>query len=96
MSEKLSCEWCGSDDVKLEKRSVYWELPEGTRAVEIKETPTACCVSCGMEYQKEAMVKEIEDQLFLIDRSKLGKEVLYEELMQMPRLLKRNYFDFTQ
>jgi hypothetical protein len=33
--------------------------------------------------------------LFLIDTKKIGKSITYEELMALPRLLKRNYFDFT-
>jgi uncharacterized YokU family protein len=41
------------------------------------------------------ITKEIEDQLFLIDTKKLGKVVTFEELMAQPRLLKRNYFDFS-
>ncbi|RLQ95201.1 YokU family protein [Falsibacillus albus] len=93
--EKNRCDWCGGDSVSIEKKSVYWELPEGTRAIEITGTPTVCCTSCSMEYQKETMVKEIEDQLFLIDRTKLASVLTFEDLMSMPRLLKRNYFDFS-
>ena len=40
------------------------------------------------------VVKEIEDQLFLIYTKDLPKQLTYEELMERPRLLKRNYFDF--
>lgn len=48
-----------------------------------------------MIYQEDEIVKEIEDQLFLIDTKKLAKKVTFRELMEYPRLLKRNYFDFT-
>lgn len=48
-----------------------------------------------MIYQEDEIVKEIEDQLFLIDTKKLEKQVTFQELMNQPRLLKRNYFDFT-
>lgn len=75
--------------------SVFWELPDGTRAIEITETPTQSCTDCKMIYQSEAIVKEIENQLYLIDCKQLGKVVSFEELMAIPRLLKKNYFDFS-
>lgn len=48
-----------------------------------------------MSYQNEEITKVIEDQLFLIDTSKIGKRIDYNELLKIPRLLKRNYFDFS-
>lgn len=90
-----SCEWCGSGKVTTVEQSVFWELPEGTRAIEIIGTPTVSCHGCGMEYQDENLVKIIEDQLFLIDRTKLPPTIRYEDFMNLPRLLKRNYFDFS-
>ncbi len=92
---KLVCEWCSSSKVKSISDSVFWELPDGTRAIEISETPTLSCPDCSMIYQTEAIIKEIEDQLFLIDCQQIGKVIPYEELMKIPRLLKRNYFDFS-
>lgn len=88
------CEWCESQEISIEKQSVFWELPDGTKAIEIKETPTVLCNSCGMAYQVEKTIKEIEDQLFLMDTKGIGKDISFEQLMEMPRLLKRNYFDF--
>lgn len=90
------CDWCESPDIQNGEQSVYWELPDGTRAIEIKETPTIICRECGMIYQEEPTIKRIEDQLFLIDTRLIEKEVLYDKLMEFPRLLKRNYFDFSQ
>jgi uncharacterized YokU family protein len=90
-----NCEWCDSTQVDLEYKPVYWELPDGTRAIEIVETPTVKCNACQMSYQNEKITKEIENQLFLIDTKQLGKKISYSELMQIPKLLKRNYFDFT-
>ncbi|MBS4176654.1 YokU family protein [Lederbergia citrea] len=89
------CEWCDHQTTMIVNRSVFWELPEGTRAIEITDTPTIYCEKCLMEYQSEKMVKEIEDQLFLIDRTKLSSKIDYESFMSLPRLLKRNYFDFS-
>ncbi|WP_080845749.1 YokU family protein [Cytobacillus gottheilii] len=89
-----SCDWCESSHVVLTKQSVYWELPEGTRAIEITDTPSIYCHDCHMIYQNDEMVKNIEDQLFLIDREKLTAVVPYKDFMQMERILKRNYFDF--
>jgi uncharacterized YokU family protein len=89
------CEWCDSQNVELRTESTFWELPDGTRAIEISETPTIVCQDCKIYYQPDEIVKKIEDQLFLVDTKKIGKSIRYEELMKLPRLLKRNYFDFT-
>jgi|GEM_PF-299072 uncharacterized YokU family protein len=91
----LKCEWCESKNIHEEKDVVYWELPDGTRAIEIHETPVISCQDCNMKYLTEEKTKEIEDQLFLIDASKLPKKTTYENIMKQPRLLKRNYFDFS-
>lgn len=91
----LQCEWCSGTHVNLGKSSVYWELPDGTRAIEISETPTVTCDDCSMVYQTETIVKEIENQLFLIDCQQIGKVIPFDELMKLPRLLKKNYFDFS-
>lgn len=90
------CAWCGCLDIAHGCGNVYWELPDGTRAISITETPEISCNDCKMVYQPENIVKEIENHLFLIDTRKIGKSIPYGELMKMPKLLKRNYFDFTQ
>ncbi|MDP4162550.1 MAG: YokU family protein [Bacillota bacterium] len=92
---ETQCEWCGSTQITKELQKVFWELPDGTRAIEILQTPTICCGDCKMAYQSTQLVKEIEDQLFLIETKALNKTITYAELMKMPRLLKRNYFDFS-
>lgn len=88
------CHWCNSHRITHELASVYWELPDGTRAIEIRETPTIFCYECNMNYQDEEIVREIENQLFLIDTKELAMKINYQNLMEIPRLLKRNYFDF--
>jgi uncharacterized YokU family protein len=75
---------------------VFWELPDGKLSIEINKTPSIHCQSCGIFYQLEETVKEIEDQLYLIDTQNIEKKLSYKELMSKPRLLKRNYFDFSQ
>ncbi|HEY2421383.1 MAG TPA: YokU family protein [Neobacillus sp.] len=90
----MECEWCRSDKLKSITESVFWELPDGTRAIEITETPTQSCSDCALTYQSEQVIKEIENQLFLIDCKQIGKIIRYEELMNLPKLLKKNYFDF--
>ncbi|WP_066366147.1 YokU family protein [Neobacillus fumarioli] len=92
----MKCQWCGSNTAQETNNTVYWELPDGTKAIEIRETPSIHCPECGMTYQSDELVKEIEDQLFLIDTSKLEKSMTFETLMAVPRLLKRNYFDFSK
>lgn len=100
MSEVITmhshCTWCDSKHIEEKKASVFWELPDGSRAIEITETPSILCHDCDMEYQPDEQVKEIEDQLFLIDTKTIDKEISFAELMARPRLLKRNYFDFSQ
>lgn len=90
-----SCHWCDSSQITSQHHTVYWELPDGTNAISIEETPSIYCSNCEMIYQEDEIVKDIEDQLFLIDTKKLAKQVTYQDLMNQPRLLKRNYFDFT-
>ncbi|NRD76541.1 YokU family protein [Bacillus sp. BRMEA1] len=92
----MNCQWCGSDKAERTNNTVYWELPDGTKTIEIRETPSVHCSNCGMTYQSDEMVKEIEDQLFLINTTKLEKSMTYETLMAVPRILKRNYFDFSK
>ncbi|MCS0543496.1 YokU family protein [Aeromonas veronii] len=90
----LNCMWCDSEKAKEATNSVFWELPDGTRAIEITDTPSVKCDECGMEYQEETIINEIEDQLMLIDTKKLLKTISYKELMEIPRFLKHNYFRF--
>ncbi|MFI8707168.1 YokU family protein [Bacillus sp. NPDC077411] len=90
----MRCMWCEGEEAIESVNTVYWELPDGTQTITIEETPCIACSTCGMHYQSEAIVKEIEDQLFLIYTKDLPKQVTYTELMERPRLLKRNYFDF--
>jgi uncharacterized YokU family protein len=91
---ELLCEWCGNE-AKNGESNVYWELPDGSRAIEITETPAIYCSECEMVYQTEEVIKQIEDQLFLIDTKPIAKTISYGKLMSLPRLLKRNYFDFS-
>jgi uncharacterized YokU family protein len=90
----ITCEWCGGKAFEGEG-TVYWELPDGSRDIEIKATPAVICRECDMMYQNDNVTKEIEDQLFLVDKKKIGSSISFKELMELPRLLKRNYFDFS-
>jgi uncharacterized YokU family protein len=91
---EIICEWCGGKASEGEG-AVYWELPDGSRAIEIIATPTVICKECDMVYQTDTVTKEIEDQLFLVDTKLVGNKISFKELMELPRLLKRNYFDFS-
>ncbi|KWW22395.1 MULTISPECIES: YokU family protein [Peribacillus] len=90
-----TCPWCEKGKLSAINGTVYWELPDGTRAIEITETPSSHCEHCDALFQNDEIVKEIENQLFLIDSKQLEKQTKYSELMSMKRLLKRNYFDFS-
>jgi uncharacterized YokU family protein len=89
----INCEWCGGKAFEGEG-TVYWELPDGTKAIEITATPAVICKGCDMVYQTDDVTKEIEDQLFLVDTRKISSSISFKELMEIPRLLKKNYFDF--
>nr|WP_246141101.1 YokU family protein [Bacillus marasmi] len=58
----MKCEWCGGTANNGEN-TVYWELPDGSRAIEITMTPAIICQECGMEYQTDITIKDIEDLL---------------------------------
>ncbi|WP_227938232.1 YokU family protein [Alkalihalobacillus deserti] len=90
----MKCEWCEEDGAKVISCTVYWELPDGSRAIEITETPGIYCKSCGMEYQTESTIIQLEDQLMIIDTKNLEKTITYTQLMAQPKLLKHNYFRF--
>ena len=88
------CPWCEVGELESVTDSVYWELPDGTRAIEISDTPSFYCDNCCALFQGDEVVEKIEEQLFLIDTKQLGSPITYEDLLKMKRLLKRNYFDF--
>ena len=71
----------------------FWELPDRTKAIEIRETPCTKCNDCGMSYQEEEIIEQIEEQLLLSIRI-LESSLTFDELMGKPRLLKKNYFKF--
>ncbi|MRX72888.1 YokU family protein [Bacillus lacus] len=90
----IKCDWCFSPQAEQGKNTVYWELPDGSRAIEIINSPCVICRKCGMTYQEENIIEQIEEQLLLINTSLLEKSITFSELMKQPRLLKRNYFKF--
>ncbi|WP_088071487.1 YokU family protein [Gottfriedia luciferensis] len=92
----MACQWCESVNVIESTNTVYWELPDGTKAIEIKETPCIECLDCNMTYQTDDTVSAIEEQLYLINTKLLDKTMSYQQLINQPRLLKRNYFDFSK
>ena len=91
---EIKCEWC-EGNASSGENMVYWELPDGSRASEITMTPAVICKECDMVYQPDNIIKEIEDQLFLVDTKQIRNSIRFKELMTLPRLLKRNYFDFS-
>ncbi|RBW67708.1 YokU family protein [Bacillus taeanensis] len=92
----MQCLWCETDSASHTKLTGYWELPDGSRAIEIQSIPSIICANCGMEYQEDQTVEDIEEQLLLIDTKKLPKIITYQGLMEQPRRLKKNYFDFNK
>ncbi|MBU8908019.1 YokU family protein [Desertibacillus haloalkaliphilus] len=90
----IRCEWCGADEARKTDKVAYWELHDGLRAVEIRDIPSIHCSNCEMHYLTEDTIDQIEDQLMLIDIKKLANTFTYQELMDQPRLLAKNYFKF--
>ncbi len=69
------CPWCEVGTLQSVTDTVYWELPDGSRAVEIDATPSFYCDNCQALFQTDETTKEIEDQSFLIDTKQLGKRL---------------------
>ncbi|PLR77268.1 YokU family protein [Bacillus sp. V3-13] len=90
-----SCSWCSSAHIETGQETVYWELPDGTRAIEITDVPSTVCHDCHIVYQTDEIVKTIEDQLFIVNTKSIGKTISFEGLINLPKLLKKNYFDFS-
>ncbi|WP_239421899.1 YokU family protein [Bacillus sp. CGMCC 1.16541] len=90
----MKCEWCDEEGAFKTTNIAYWELPDGSRSIELLAVPCVKCPSCGMEHQEEEVVEKIETQLLLIDTKKLQPSMTYDEFMSIPRWLKRNYFHF--
>ena len=88
------CHWCEQPEPSKIRDSVYWELPDGTKAIEIRDVPSFSCDHCGAVYQDETIAQDIENHLFIINTKNIEKSLTYKELMEKPKLLKRNYFDF--
>ncbi|MBD1379048.1 YokU family protein [Metabacillus arenae] len=88
------CEWCESENIQEITNTVYWELPDGSRAIQIDDAPAIECLECGIEYQEEKIIEKIENQLLLVNTKKLAQTLTYESLLKTERILKRNYFDF--
>jgi uncharacterized YokU family protein len=92
----MICKWCEQEGAFETFDKGYWELPDGSRAVEISDLPSIQCSDCGMCYQTDELVGNVEEQLMLIDTSKLSSSISYTELMNQERLLKKNYFDIDR
>ena len=88
----MKCLWCEKEGAIEIKSTVFWELPDGTQSIEIKDTPGIHCSNCQMEYLSDELTDEIEDHLLLIDTKQVTRVIQFGELMKIPRLLKRNYF----
>ncbi|MBM7692527.1 putative YokU family protein [Peribacillus deserti] len=88
------CVWCNERSIVDIEDQVYWELPDGSRSIEITATPSLFCSSCHAVYLDEKLAADLEDQLFLIDRNELSSSISFSKLMALPKMLKKNYFNF--
>ncbi|MGO4888649.1 YokU family protein [Anaerobacillus sp. MEB173] len=88
----VKCQWCRADKANQTKKLAHWELPDGRRAITITNIPSIHCSNCKMHYIADETVEKIEDQLLLIDTKKLSNSVSYDALMEIPRIIPKNYF----
>ena len=65
------CQWCEQPNAVQIEDTVYWELPDGTKAIEIREVPSFHCGHCGARYQSDETVKEIERQSAYLSRKEI-------------------------
>ncbi|MFC3885218.1 YokU family protein [Bacillus songklensis] len=87
----MECLWCESEGAEPSVNTVYWELPDGSRSIELTNIPCIKCTICGVEYQEEDIIEKIETQLLLINTKQIGQFMDYSEFIKLPRVLKRNY-----
>ncbi|HWO98251.1 MAG TPA: YokU family protein [Bacillus sp. (in: firmicutes)] len=87
----MECLWCEEDGAETFLNTVYWELPDGSRSIELTNVPSVKCAICGMDYQEEDIIEKIETQLLLVETKQLPPSMKYEDFIKMPRCLKRNY-----
>ncbi|PYZ94598.1 YokU family protein [Salipaludibacillus keqinensis] len=92
----MQCKWCNSVNAFDSLEPAYWELPDGTRAVEMKDVPSIKCPDCDMVYIEEDMIEKIETHLMLINTKNLGATFTFKEFMDQPTLLKKNYFALNE
>ena len=89
----MNCMWCDSTEAKESLNTVYWELPDGTKAIETKRHHAFLFLMWyGLSIRSNS--ERNRRSIVLIYTKDLPKQLTYEELMGRPRLLKRNYFDF--
>ena len=88
----MCCEWCSSENIIKVAISVFWELPDGTKAIEIRETPCISCKECGMTYQEEEIIEQIEEQLLLINTKILENSLTFDELIGKVASVKKELF----
>jgi uncharacterized YokU family protein len=87
----MECLWCEEDGAEIHLTTVQWQLPDGSRSIELTDVPSVKCSLCGADYQEEDVVEKIETQLLLVEGKHLPFSMKYEDFMKMPRCLKRNY-----
>lgn len=87
----MECLWCEEEGAETFLSTVYWELPDGSRSIELTNVPSIKCAACGEEYQEEDIIEKIETQLLLVETKQLPSSMEYEDFIKMPRCLKRNY-----
>ncbi|MBU9720049.1 MULTISPECIES: YokU family protein [Bacillaceae] len=90
----MICKWCHSKHASESMEKAYWELPDGSRAIKMTHVPSISCPDCEMVYIEDDIIDEIEDHLMLIDTKNLPDVFSYQQLLDQPKLLKKNYFKF--
>ena len=58
------CPWCEVGTLQSVTDTVFWELPDGSRAVEIDETPSFYCDNCQALFQMMKRRKKLKISYF--------------------------------
>ncbi len=63
---KIQCNFCGSD--RYEERRIEYLYSHQGKYLLVPKTPVEVCLNCGMVYYNAAVLKEIEQRFFAIQR----------------------------
>lgn len=76
----VECNFCGSGD--FEERRIEYLYTYAGKYLLVPNTPVEVCLKCGMVYYDAAVLKNIEQQFFAIERNEREPD----RYVQMPEV----------